>query len=68
MPVGKWERIVICERKKMDQDKIQEGKTIARVLGLRGMVSINPFLDYKDCFFVESKEKAEWLQKIRGWM
>ena len=26
------------------------------------MISRNPFLDYKGCFFVESRKKVEWLQ------
>ena len=39
-----------------------EGKVTARFLGIKEMISINPFSDYKGCFSVESREKAEWLQ------
>ena len=56
--IGKWERAVMCERSILGVDWSQEGKTIARFLGIKGMISINPFLDYKGFFFVESREKA----------
>ena len=62
MPVGKWKRAVICERTKLGIGWMQKGKTIARLLGIKGMISIIPFSDFKGCFFMDTKEKAEWLQ------
>ena len=43
-------------------DWFNEGKTVERFLGIKRMISINPFLDYKGCFFLESRKKVEWLQ------
>ena len=57
------ERAVICERTKLGMGWMQEGKAIARLLGIKGMISITPFSDFKGCFFVDTKEKAEWLQE-----
>ena len=47
MPVGKWERTIICERTKLGICWMQEGKAIARLLGIKGMISITPFSYFK---------------------
>ena len=60
MLVGKWERSIICERTKLGIGWMQEGKAIA--LGIKGTISITPFSEFKGCFFVDTKEKVEWLQ------
>ena len=53
MPVGKWERVVICERTNLGISWLHEGKAIARFLGIKGMISINSFSNYMGCFFVK---------------
>ena len=52
MSVRQWDRAVICERTILGIGWFHEGKAIARLLGIKGMISINPFSDYKGCFFV----------------
>ena len=51
LPVGKWARAVICESKGKVQDWFYIGKTIARMMDTKGMVSVNPIYAYKGCFF-----------------
>ncbi|KAJ9674189.1 hypothetical protein PVL29_023629 [Vitis rotundifolia] len=70
--VGKWARAVICECKEKIQDWAYVGKTIAGMMGTRGMVSVTPISAYKGCFFVDSARRAEWFQErgsllVRGW-
>ncbi|RVW21778.1 hypothetical protein CK203_114439 [Vitis vinifera] len=60
---GKWARAVICECKEKVQDWTDEGKAIARLLGVKGMVSINPISAFKGCFFVSTAGRAKWLQE-----
>ena len=38
------------------------GKALARMMGVKEMISINPFSTFKDVFFVDSVERAKWLQ------
>ncbi|RVW35464.1 hypothetical protein CK203_097204 [Vitis vinifera] len=59
----KWARAVICECKEKVQDWTDEGKAIARLLGVKGMVSINPISAFKGCFFVSTAGRAKWLQE-----
>ena len=63
LAVGKWARAVICECKEKVQDWTDEGKAIARLLGVKGMVSINPISAFKGCFFVSTAGRAKWLQE-----
>ena len=63
LSVGKWARAVICECKEKVQDWTHEGKAIARMMGVKGMVSINPISAFKGCFFVGSARRAEWFQE-----
>ena len=60
---GKWVRAVICECKEKVQDWTHEGKAIARMMGVKGMVFINPISAFKGCFFVSSAKRAEWFQE-----
>ena len=55
----KWARAVICESQEKVQDWTHEGKAIARMMGMKGMVSINPISTFKGCFFVSSTRRAE---------
>ena len=55
----KWVRAVICECQEKVQDWTHEGKTIARMMGMKGMVFINPISAFKGCFFVSSTRRAE---------
>ncbi|RVW25181.1 hypothetical protein CK203_111481 [Vitis vinifera] len=41
------------------QDWTHEGKAIARMMSMKGMVSINPISAFKGCFFVSSTRRAE---------
>ncbi|RVW29588.1 hypothetical protein CK203_105042 [Vitis vinifera] len=63
LAVGKWARAVICECKEKVQDWTDEGKAIVRLLGVKGMVSINPISAFKGCFFVSTAGRAKWLQE-----
>ena len=63
LAAGKWARAVICESKEKVQDWTDEGKAIARMLGVKGMVSINPISACKGCFFVSTAGRAKWLQE-----
>ena len=54
---GKWARAVICKCKEKVQDWTHEGKAIARMMGVKGMVSINPISAFKGCFFVSSTRR-----------
>ncbi|RVX15690.1 hypothetical protein CK203_009312 [Vitis vinifera] len=63
LAAGKWARAVICECKEKVQDWTDEGKAIARLLGVKGMVSINPISAFKGCFFVSTAGRAKWLQE-----
>ena len=56
---GKWARAVICESQEKVQDWTHEGKAIARMMGMKGMVSINPISAFKGCFFVSSTRRAK---------
>ena len=62
MPVGKWVRAVICESKGKVLDWFDVGKSIARMMGMKEIVSVTPISDYKGCFFVDSARKAHWFQ------
>ena len=62
MPVGKWARAVICESKGKVLDWFDIGKTIARMMGTKGMVFVTPISAYKGCFFVDSARRADWFQ------
>ena len=63
LPVGKWAKVVIFECQGKVQDWGIAGKALARMMGARGMISINPFTNYKGVFFVDSVERAEWFQE-----
>ena len=63
MPVGKWARAVICDCKEKVQDWVHVGKTIARMMGTKGMVSVTSISAYKVCFFVDSARRAKWFQE-----
>ncbi|KAJ9683164.1 hypothetical protein PVL29_018949 [Vitis rotundifolia] len=56
---GKWARAVICESQEKVQNWTHEGRAIARMMGMKGMVSINPISAFKGCFFVSSTRRAE---------
>ena len=62
VPVGKWARAVICESKGKVLDWFDIGKTIARMMGTKGMVFVTPISNYKGCFFVDSARRANWFQ------
>lgn len=44
--VGRWARAVICESQREVQGWASIGKAIARLMGLKGMVSINLILEH----------------------
>ena len=46
----------------MVQDWGVVGKALARMMGVRGMISINPFSAFKGVFFVDLVERVDWLQ------
>ncbi|KAJ9680405.1 hypothetical protein PVL29_019666 [Vitis rotundifolia] len=54
---GKWARAVICESQEKVQDWTHEGRAIARMMGMKGMVSINLISAFKGCFFVSSTRR-----------
>ena len=60
LPVGKWARAVIYESKGKVQDWFYVGKTIARMMGMKRMVSVTPISAYKGFFFVDSARRADW--------
>ena len=62
LPVGKWARAVICESKGKVQDYVYAGKTIARMMDMKGMVSVTPISAYKGCFCVDFARRADWFQ------
>ena len=53
---------MICEGQVLVQDWGAIGKALARMMGVRGMTSINPFSAFKGVSFVDSVERVEWLQ------
>ena len=59
LSAGKWARAVICECQEKVQDWTHEGKAIARMMSMKGMVSINPISTFKGCFFVSLTRRAE---------
>ncbi|RVW30349.1 hypothetical protein CK203_103735 [Vitis vinifera] len=59
LSAGKWARAVICESQEKVQDWTHEGRAIARMMGMKGMVSINPISAFKGCFFVSSTRRTE---------
>ena len=59
LSAGKWARAVICECQEKVQDWTHEGKAIARMMGMKGMVSINLISAFKGCFFVSLTRRAE---------
>ncbi|KAJ9685290.1 hypothetical protein PVL29_017350 [Vitis rotundifolia] len=63
MTVGKWAKAVICECKEKVQDWAYVGKAVARLMGMKGMVSITPISAFKGCFFVDSARSAKWLHE-----
>ncbi|RVW90710.1 Transposon TX1 uncharacterized 149 kDa protein [Vitis vinifera] len=63
LSAGKWVRAVICECKEKVQDWTHEGKAIARMLGVKGMVSINPISAFKGCFFVSTSRKSKMVTR-----
>ena len=62
LPIGKWTKAIICESKEKVQDWVHVGKAIARMMGMKGMVSVTPISAYKGCFFVDSTRRAQWFQ------
>ncbi|RVW66532.1 hypothetical protein CK203_064980 [Vitis vinifera] len=53
-------RTVICRSaKKKSKTGLMKEKPIARMMGMKGMVSINPISAFKGCFFVSSTRRAE---------
>ena len=62
LPVGKWVRAVICESKGKVQDWFYVGKAIARMMDMKGMVSVTPISAYKGCFCVDFARRADWFQ------
>ena len=57
-PVGKWAIAVICEGREAVEDWGVASKALARLLGVKGVISITPFTTSKGIFFVDSVEKA----------
>ena len=47
---------MICEGQVLVQDWGAIGKALARMMGVRGMTSINPFSAFKGVSFVDSVE------------
>ncbi|RVW16109.1 Transposon TX1 uncharacterized 149 kDa protein [Vitis vinifera] len=56
---GKWARAVICESQEEVHDWTHVGRAIARMMGMKGMVSINAISAFKGCFFVSTIRRAE---------
>lgn len=46
------------------EDWLEVGRAIASILDMNGMVSITPFSIFKELFFMDSIEKACWLQEL----
>ena len=65
LSAGKWARAVICECQEKVQDWTHEGKAIARMMSMKGMVSINPISAFKGCFFVSSARREQNGSKSR---
>ncbi|KAL6345803.1 hypothetical protein AAG906_017556 [Vitis piasezkii] len=73
LQVGKWARVMIYECQGKFQDWGVVGNALASVMGVRGMICINPFIDYKGIFFLDFVERVEWFEErgrlvLRGGM
>lgn len=64
VPMEKWARTVICESKNDIEDWSDVGRAIARVLCLKGMVSVTPISFFKGLLFVDSVGSALWLKGV----
>lgn len=61
-PVGRWERVVVCEHESVQTDWDEVGKATVRLLGKKGMLPITPFMATKGVLFVAKVEVGELLQ------
>ena len=73
LQVGKWARAMIYECQGKVQDWGVVSNALASVMGVRGMICINPFIDYKGIFFLDFIERVEWFEErgrlvLRGGM
>ena len=66
VPVGRWAQAVVCESNDDRVNWVEVGRSVARSLGKKGVVTIVPISGGKGVFFVERTEEAIFLQDLRN--
>ena len=66
VPVGRWAQAVVCESNDDRVNWVEVGRSVARSLGKKGVVTIVPISGGKGVFFVETTEEALFLQDLRN--
>ena len=64
--VGRWVRAMVCESKFDRENWAEVGRSVARSLGKKGVVTIVPISGGKGVFFVETTEEAIFLHDLRN--
>ncbi|RVW60290.1 hypothetical protein CK203_084076 [Vitis vinifera] len=65
VPIGRWARAVVCESKFDRENWAEVGRSVARSLGKKGVVTIIPISAGNGVFFVETIEEAIFLHDLR---
>ncbi|RVW27494.1 hypothetical protein CK203_092027 [Vitis vinifera] len=65
VPIGRWARAVVCESKFDRENWAEVGRSVARSLGKKGVVTIVPISAGNGVFFVETIEEAIFLHDLR---
>eukprot|EP00261_Vitis_vinifera_P033060 XP_019074303.1 PREDICTED: uncharacterized protein LOC109122251 [Vitis vinifera] len=65
VPIGRWARAVVCESKFDRENWAEVGRSVARSLGKKGVVTVVPISARNGVFFVETIEEAIFLHDLR---
>ena len=66
VPIGRWARAVVCKSKFDRENWAEVGRSVARSIGKKGVVTIVPISGGKGVFFVETTEEAIFLHDMRN--
>ena len=66
VPVGRWAQAVVCESNDDSVNWVEVGRSVARSLGKKGIVTIVPISGGKGVFFVETTKEAIFLHDLRN--
>ena len=65
VPIGRWARAVLCESKFDRENWAEVGRSVARSLGKKGVITVVPISARNGVFFVETIEEAIFLHDLR---